>query len=624
MRRFNLKYNRTRQYNSKGEQINQTFNNTPLQPVYRTQNARFEAKNCCVNVSGTKVPADRCNCTIAGCAGCPRCVFRVNISDQDVDRYPIVGSYVYVYTGKEIIGQVVEVEADAATGGLTMYYIKIVFDYESCKLPQPIMQIVVATPTGDLCLWPDGEKPTDASGGEFDPLVREQLPSSKGGRVGAPHRNPIAGARVARDCCSGAGCVQSFTLTDKRIDSIAPGTILPAGSRVLTGLAFGVAFDFIGHLAVPYDINENSVVVRLLDCNKPLSLLMQVSAIVGSSGSSTTVTGFIGTTSVVNPSKTPTNIVYADNYARSCAVPSHWSNPVCYDKRIRSGMQPKQKFCTKLPPSLFPVDNLIPGTISKPRKLFMCPGDYGYGKPYNYSYAQYLHNGSCKSFRRSQEKFLPIEGQPDSACPTACKGAPHPNKKCCLKSQYRKSGCDGCCPCDQPPCIPGKNAITVYKPNNKKFSKQGAVSAGSRLERLKLDTVRAANSKCPKGQRCIEIDGQRYGKGKYLAGRPAFMGQIYNARHPETTCMRTYRQQPFGIPQLTNKQRATRSRRVAGWKPTTKGSGSVFQRGNSSPRAPGCKCPQRVCPNPCPDCGIGQKSMNPGAVCCGPAVPPLP
>jgi len=37
----------------------------------------------------------------------------------------------------------------------------------------------------------------------------------------------------------------------------------------------------------------------------------------------------------------------------------------------------------------------------------------------------------------------------------------------------------------------GEN-ITVYKPNNKKFQVQGAVSSGSRLERLKLDTIQGS------------------------------------------------------------------------------------------------------------------------------------
>ena len=718
MRRFNLKYNRTRQYSSRGDQIPQTFNNTPLQPAYRTQNARFEAKNCCINacsqvltvggqtphsageivryplqgatgillqpldeaggsskvlllncgnpfpptnqsyagplgtfedelfigstvvtadwgfggVQKVKEVADRCNCTIAGCSGCPRCLFEIDIDDQDVPWFPAVGDYVYVFNDKETVAQVVEV-GPIGTPPFA-YRIVIAFDHESCNLPGQINQIVIWTAQGEICLWPDGEKPLDASGAEFTEIRISQLPSKKGGRVGAPHRNPIAGARKARDCCNGSGCLQQITLSWIGTTPPAPPRFIPAGSAAV-GIR-GLHLAASGALTLDQSLDQSrplgSWSIRLDNCTRPFAAGDRFIVQTGESdpsvpGELRLAFGLVTTVSTAVAPKQATNTVYADNYARSCAVPSRFSNPVCYDKRIRSGMQPKQKFCIRLPPShSINESNLFDSTtIPKPRKLFMCPNDYGYGKSYNYSYAQYLHNGSCKSFRRSQEKFLPIEGQPDSACPAAapnstgsCKGALFPNTRCCLRSQYRKSGCQGCCPCDQPPCNPGKNSITVYKPNNKKFSKQGAVSAGSRLERLKLDTIRAANSKCPKGQRCIEIDGQRYGKGKYLAGRPAFMGQIYNARHPETTCMRTYRQQPFGIPQLTNKQRATRSRRVAGWKPTTKGSGSVFQRGNSSPRAPGCKCPQQACPNPCSDCGVGQESMNPGAPCCAP------
>jgi len=44
---------------------------------------------------------------------------------------------------------------------------------------------------------------------------------------------------------------------------------------------------------------------------------------------------------------------------------------------------------------------------------------------------------------------------------------------------YKKSSCCDC-----------RN--TVYKPNNKKFQVQGAVSSGSRLERLKIETIQGS------------------------------------------------------------------------------------------------------------------------------------
>ena len=122
---------------------------------------------------------------------------------------------------------------------------------------------------------------------------------------------------------------------------------------------------------------------------------------------------------------------------------------------------------------------------------------------------------------------------------------------------------------------PPKNAVTVWKPNNNKFKVQGAVTSGGRMERLKLDTIRSANSKCKKGQRCK--DG--IGKGPYFAGKPRFTGWMFNSRHRETVCANKYRQQPFGIPQLTNKRRSTRSNHgEANWNPRSEGTPGWSQR----------------------------------------------
>ena len=175
----------------------------------------------------------------------------------------------------------------------------------------------------------------------------------------------------------------------------------------------------------------------------------------------------------------------------------------------------------------------------------------------------------------------------------------------------------------------GLGPITTYKPNNRKFSKQGAVTSSGRLERLKLDTIRTSNSKCPKGQRCRTIVGRNgtstqtflAPKGPYFSGKPRFTGWMYNARHPERICMLKYRQQPFGIPQLTNRQRATRSNRLVNVDPKARGVVGVWQRGNTNPRAPGCKCLAEGSPG-CPHanchaaCGTGQMAVNPGVPCC--------
>ena len=106
-------------------------------------------------------------------------------------------------------------------------------------------------------------------------------------------------------------------------------------------------------------------------------------------------------------------------------------------------------------------------------------------------------------------------------------------------------------------------AKTIYKPSNKKFSHQGAVTSGGRLERLKLDTIKSANSKCIKGKKCITIPSKfvglnktyKYPNGKYDAGKPRFTGWMFNCHHSEVKGrvynMGRYNQQPLGIPQLT-------------------------------------------------------------------------
>ena len=71
----------------------------------------------------------------------------------------------------------------------------------------------------------------------------------------------------------------------------------------------------------------------------------------------------------------------------------------------------------------------------------------------------------------------------------------------------------------------------IWKPNNKKFSVQGAVSSSSRLDRLKLDTIRAEKSskKCGSGNefKCF---------GLYYAGKPRNEGFIFNKNHKENNC----------------------------------------------------------------------------------------
>ena len=88
-------------------------------------------------------------------------------------------------------------------------------------------------------------------------------------------------------------------------------------------------------------------------------------------------------------SKEATNDVYKDSYAIACQQDTR----VCYDKRIRSGMQPKQQFCVEYT-KVSSDDNVY---YQKHKKL-LCPTDVGWQKPYSYSYSQYNKNKAMITF----------------------------------------------------------------------------------------------------------------------------------------------------------------------------------------------------------------------------------
>ena len=306
-----------------------------------------------------------------------------------------------------------------------------------------------------------------------------------------------------------------------------------------------------------------------------------------------------------NWGKQPTNTVYKDNYsggivnnisgggccAKDCSnnivhrpgIQGRTHRPI-----IRSGMQEKRPCC---------ID--INGKCNKKND-------------YSFSYQQYLNNSRCMSYERSLEKYV-VHGS--AGC-----GIDKNGKKYC-KNSYRKSSCCEC-GCSVSPstggCSNKAETKTIYKPSNKKFSHQGAVSSGSRLDRLKLDAIRASNSKCVKGKRCNPIkskftDGGTYEvpNGKYDAGKPRFTGWMFNGHHQEVKGrvynMVRYNQQPLGIPQLTA-HRLTLSQGGNGCGPKqcfprtlNLGSNRSTAAGNRA-RIPGAKCPDGSV-NPCNKCG---------------------
>ena len=71
-----------------------------------------------------------------------------------------------------------------------------------------------------------------------------------------------------------------------------------------------------------------------------------------------------------------------------------------------------------------------------------------------------------------------------------------------------------------------KNPHITWKPNNKKYGVQGAVMSSSRIDRLKLETIRAGK-KCSSNNKC---------NGKYVGDKIRYTGKIYNANHKEPHC----------------------------------------------------------------------------------------
>lgn len=71
-----------------------------------------------------------------------------------------------------------------------------------------------------------------------------------------------------------------------------------------------------------------------------------------------------------------------------------------------------------------------------------------------------------------------------------------------------------------------KNPHITWKPNNKQYGVQGAVMSSSRIDRLKLETIRAGK-KCQNNNNC---------NGKYVGDKIRFTGKIYDNNHKEPHC----------------------------------------------------------------------------------------
>jgi hypothetical protein len=453
-------------------------------------------------------------------------------------------------------------------------------------------------------------------------------------RTGAPYRAPIAGYRKTLACCCKSNLGKQKCISGCKgecyIELIRPGlfkTPLPMRNEMVylsDGTFFGTVTDFsysLGNTGINSNLrfafNSNKICQNKYNKLQSLASGNEIKLYRGDGSLYQPVEFTIQNIKMsICTSKEATNDVYKDSYAIACQQDTR----VCYDKRIRSGMQPKQQFCVEY------TEVSSDGNVyHQKHKKLLCPTDVGWQKPYSYSYSQYNKNKAMITYERGLEKYSPLpsvsRGMDSSGCcpdEDQCKNPLYPNTKCCAKSLYRKGGGDACLNCgkesDTMKKQMSRNSVTIWKPNNAKFKVQGAVTSGSRMERLKLDTVKAANSKCKKGERC---DKNKIGKGKYFAGKPRFTGWIYNKRHQERVWPNRnisairYRPQPLGIPQLTRKGRSTRSNKgKSNWRPHSAGTYGLFQRETTNVRAPGYgnKCVAN-CPMDC-EKPIGQRTFK--------------
>ena len=551
MSSFNMKASRTRKYNADGSFIYNTMNATGLVNKYKNHNPRFDT-----NHKRIGDPKMKCNCTIAGC-GKQCCLNYFLISDISQNIWEDSNKF---NKGKNIVPGT-RVKADAKEVGIIEDFF---FPYSNTCIPLddcdcsgnfPISVRLVLTSSSNSCVV----KLTDVTKLTFEgptigtievtdgvKIVLENYSVLGSSRKGKPYRAPIAGYRKKLECCDPnmVKMCSEYCLIGFKGDAQNPN-ILTVGHNLylIDGTYYGSIFSVSG--------DNFTVKFPLGDCNKKLRDYLRFATnnftgrFLNADGSiSISLNTKPNITQVLKECKTATNDIYKDPADRSCEVEG-----ACYDKRIRSGMQPKKQLTCKKD----------------------C--DQKCEKKYSFSYAQYNKNRAMNTYERGLEKNRKWDSVNNKyeSCPTVF---------------YKSSGnaCVDCNDCSPNTCKPNQ-AKTVWKPNNKKFKKQGAVSAGSRLERLKLDTIRSANSKCKKGERCVTVDCEKIPNGTYFAGKPRFTGWMYNKNNKERVWgnrnMSYIRNRPLplGIPQLTNKCRATRFiKGKNGWQPNSRGTLGVYQR----------------------------------------------
>lgn len=644
MSSFKTKMSRTRKYREDGTQVYNTLNSTGLVNKYKNTNSRFNSRN--------QNPGP---CTLAGCGTqCCRNYFLITgiklIEWGTLSNGTIFAPGNTIHNNGIIIGTIEDILFPNSN-----YCVPLGEPASDCSGAFPLdIRLIVKASGGSCATTSYTKNDTLIIGGKtigtsssldafVDSIEQEETEIMGSSRVGAPYRAPIAGYRKTLVCCEDAkdysGCfiecvvnMESLKIYPNRGDY----------TYLQNGKYFGQVSDFKYtktnngyNLVIIFTFSEN-------ECYTKKSLL-NTSGFILYSGDGSVYQYFIGhkKLSNYNLTKQSFNDVYKDPQAISCKKDAR----VCYDKRIRSGMQPNHQICV-----------YTDSNGKKQKKLL--------GPSYSYSYSQYNKNRAMNTYDRGLEKNKKqksceifssgdLDGSWCVMIATKCVvinvfndkynspngmgtitinfglqgpyfSLPGMNvsfEKCyknadgniiikwtCLfesptlpispffwteLNTYNKSGGNACVSCVDPQSnnSKSKNSITIWKPNNDKFKVQGAVSAGSRLDRLKLDTIRAGNSKYKKGSRCFEGNGN----GPYFAGKPRFDGWMFNGRHREVVRTNKYRQKPFGIQQLTKRCRSTRSNKAPiSWKDKAMGTCGIIN--TVTARTPGINCPKTPCP----------------------------
>lgn len=185
--------------------------------------------------------------------------------------------------------------------------------------------------------------------------------------------------------------------------------------------------------------------------------------------------------------------IYQDNYSKSCFKKDEESN-LCYQRQIKSILNKNG------------IQN----------------------ESYNYSTNQYLTR-RCTTIKQQEFNFL-------SNTPVANMKNTYPS---CPNCSYNSSGCSCnsngfCVKINNTPCeIKNSKCYAVYKRSNKKFNNQGAVSGGSRINRLKYQTKIKAQTKRGKNGSSFLVNGMMPGS-LYNPGKPLTMNDntcpIYSSK----------------------------------------------------------------------------------------------